>query len=141
MYKDDKKHDFALMTGNLPQDLPYIGISCERFKKGREYFSFGITQARGEWFDYPRPLVRMNTIEATSYYTGPGALVSGKLQPGMRILKGAIEYGMSGGPVIGSDGLARAANNAGNSVRTLLYEFADTILCQAPKKEDTFPSS
>lgn len=132
-YKTDTAHDLALMTGaKLPTYMPYVKYSCERFVDGLPYMSYGISSAKGWIMEYPQPIMRVNTLYATKNYTDKSFEVDGHPSPGMRIFKDAIEFGMSGGPVVGIDGVARGLNNAGNSKRTVIYEFADTILCRNP---------
>ena len=125
-YATDPKHDFALMTGpGLPTDIPYVKYSCSRFIPGQPYISYGIS-------DYMtmKPIVRDNTIYATENMTSNDYEIEGTPSPGMRVFKGFIAPGMSGGPVTDLEGKAHGVNNAGNRNSTIIYELTDTILCK-----------
>ena len=126
MYKYDSEHDLALLTGpSLPTDIPYVKYSCRRFVTGQPYLSYGVT-----FYNQPRPITRMNVIVATSDYTDSNDLIGETPSPGLRIFNQHIAPGMSGGPVTDLNGYALAVNNAGSDTDTLLYEFADGILCK-----------
>ena len=92
---------------------------------GQPYLSYGIT-----FYGQPRPIVRMNVIVATDYYTTAEDKIGDTPSPGLRFLTQHIAPGMSGGPVIDLNGYALALNNAGSDEDTLLYEFADGPLCK-----------
>ena len=125
VYKTDLKHDLALLTGpSLPTDIPYIKVSCQRFVTGQPYLSYGTT-----FYDQPRPISRMNVIMAKGYYSTNADTIDGVPSPGLRVFDNAIAPGMSGGPVIDLEGRAHGLNNAGSNDTTMIYEFADGILC------------
>jgi S1-C subfamily serine protease len=125
-YKDDPKHDLALLTNSeLPTDMPYIKISCQPFKKGQDYYAYGITDYGEE-----REILRENTIRAGKYGDFLVEGLYGHMQYHMRYFSGPIAPGMSGGPVVDGQGYAYAVNNAASDTDTLLYEFKDGILCQ-----------
>lgn len=126
-FHDDPIHDFALMSSpSLPTDIPYVKYRCDGLKKGKTYLSYGITG-----YGQARPIFRMNSIVATGDIVKDDNWVEDfPHSRGMRIFKGAIAPGMSGGPVVDTDGYAVAVNNAGNSVTSLLYDLKDTILCK-----------
>ena len=126
VYKTDPKHDLALLTGpTLPTDIPYIKVSCSRFVTGQPYLSYGTT-----FYDQPRPISRMNVIVATDSYSRDQDTIDGVPSPGLRVFDKAIAPGMSGGPVVDLQGMAHGLNNAGSDVNTMIYEFADGILCK-----------
>lgn len=130
VYKTDPEHDLALVTSSkLPTNIPYIKVSCQRFKTNEPYLSFGRTFYGMDSDD--NVLNRMNVITATKDYTPKGyTLDDGAPAEHMREFVGAIAPGMSGGPVTDLQGYAHAVNNAGSDEDTILYEFADGMLCK-----------
>ena len=133
IYKKDVVHDFALMTGKLPDVIP-IKYSCLGYITGNRYSSYGITP-----WHYTSPVFGQYSLVAQDDYSSDGFVVDGnKKMPGMRHLKGYIVPGNSGGPVIDSEGYAQGINNV--SVRGMLgmsvindgysYEIKNTFLCK-----------
>lgn len=124
-YKEDPQHDFALVSGNLPTDMPYVKYSCQKFVKGNQYHSYGITSYGMEY-----PIARMNTIRFTGgYVDNTDAVEDFPNSKGMGLFDTPIAPGMSGGPVLNEQDYAVAVNNAGNEKDTLLFQLADTALC------------
>lgn len=129
MYKQDVNHDFALMVGKEPDDEPYLKYTCKRPTPGKVYVSYGITSYG---YDWGHLLFRNNAIVATKHVIKDDAEVTDlPHSKGMRVYWGPIAPGMSGGPVVDPlTGYAYALNNAGSNTTSLLYDLADTPLCQ-----------
>lgn len=140
MYKSDPAHDFALMTGDLPKDKPYVKYSCARYVPGQDYLSYGIS-GYGWGYSHSNRFLRMYAITARDEITDDKFFLYGSLtpSPGMRVFNGKIAPGTSGGPIVDKKGFAHGVNNAGASFfgipasPTFSYELADTILCHPPK--------
>jgi len=127
-YKTDKRHDFALFTGNIDANGPYIKYSCQRPTPGDYYISYGWSAAGLK--DFFNPILRNNVIQATNKFDTKPNDVPGFLNAvGMRYYNGAIAEGTSGGPVATMDGTVLAVNNAGTNEDTVDYDLADTGLC------------
>jgi hypothetical protein len=124
-YKTDPKHDLALVTGNLPTNMPYINYSCDRFKTGQKYLSYGITSYMQE-----RNILRNNVLTATRNYNANGTVWKDEIDvSGSRIFSGYQAPGMSGGPVLDIDGYAHGLVTGGSAYDSSHFEFADGILC------------
>lgn len=130
VYHRDEARDFALMR--LKIDVgPYIKYSCNRFKTGNTYSSYG-------WSSYlqDRTIFRQSKMKALFDYQKFS--IKGKSYNYMRHLYGPMVYGHSGGPIIDDDGYARGMNNVGDTILFGLFvtghsystELADTILCK-----------
>lgn len=128
----DKEHDFALMTGNLP-DMPPIKYSCEGYKAGK-------VDAYG-YSDFNRANMLFRQVTLTVGGKEDVHLDTGEILKGPRRLSdGYIVFGMSGGPHI-QNGYAVGLTNSGNylesifGVRYMLpkssgFELKDTVLCK-----------
>jgi S1-C subfamily serine protease len=126
-YQDDPRHDFALMSApGLPRNIPYVRYRCDGIKPNTTYLSYGVT-------DYGQsvPILRMNTVVSTGdIVKSDDAVDDLPYSKGMRVFKGPVAPGMSGGPVVDTQGYAVAVNNAGNAMTTLLFGLKDTIICK-----------
>jgi hypothetical protein len=130
VYKIDLKHDLALVTSDrLPTNIPYIKYSCARFKTNDPYLAWGRTSYGMD--DWNNVITRMNVINATAQYTPKGhTLNDGTPAEGMRVFDGFIAPGQSGAPITDLNGYARGLVNAGDNRRSIIYEFADGMLCK-----------
>lgn len=127
VYKQDPRHDVAVMTGEgLPTDIPYIKYSCSDFKKGEYYNDYGYSD-----YGQERTILRMNIIQATNDFEKRVDKVEGlSNSQGMRYFNGTSAPGTSGGPVIDKKGYAVGVTNAGNAYRAMEYSFAQGMMCQ-----------
>lgn len=123
-YKEDRLHDFALLSGSFSSS--YVRYSCSRPGEDVTYTSYGYSS------DYPggdffAPKFWEKKIVATkNKYVGIPGLYN--LYP-MRSYENPIMAGMSGGPVANRFGVVVSINNAGNDETTYLFDLADTGLC------------
>lgn len=125
-YKEDPKHDVALVTGDLPKNVPYLKISCNQFKKDMPYYSYGYSA-----YNESLPILRMNLLIASGEKVDTDTAVEDfPYSKGMGIFYGAIAPGTSGGPVLDAFGHIVGVDNAGNSEITLLFPLADSMLCK-----------
>lgn len=133
-YHVDEENDFALMTGDLPF-MPFARVSCEGYKKGHTYMSYGISSHFA-----PIQLFRASAQVATGIYTDKDFIVRGsdgaKAVPGMMFLLGNIVPGESGGPIVDDNAGVVGINNVsfGNFLgqpagKTYSFELKNTILC------------
>lgn len=123
-YHQDVDHDFSLVTMNTDEIIP-IRYSCEPFTTGRYYSSYG----------YGESTFRQNRLEATARTSGLNFWVQDRVYAGMRLLKGVLTPGMSGGPMIDeATGLAHGLNNVTNTqTEAWSFQLSDTILCREPR--------
>jgi hypothetical protein len=134
-YKRDEVHDFALVTGELPTEFPYIKYSCARFNPNQVYLAYGIS-ASGYGYYHPQRIIRQYTLTATNEITDKDFTYDKTPHPGMRRLTGRAAPGTSGGPIVDLDGYAHGLVNAGHNLfgipmgPSYSFEFADTILCK-----------
>jgi S1-C subfamily serine protease len=124
---EDEGHDFAMLSSpSLPTDIPYLRVSCQPFKKGEVYMSYGITP-----YGEVRPILRNNVLKFTgkkwSGLVDWGDKIS--FQKNMGNFSGSVAPGMSGGPVTTLDGSVVSLNSAGIIGSTQLYAFAEGPLC------------
>jgi hypothetical protein len=126
VYKRDKPHDLVLVTGpTLPIDIPYINISCERFKTGEQYLAYGISG-----FEQNHEIIRNNVLTATKKYTGKDfKFDDGMVVAHAREFLGYQAPGISGGPVMDIWGYAHGLVTGGSVEVSYHFEFADGILC------------
>ncbi len=130
-YKQDVAHDFALMTGKLP-DMSYIKYDCSRYKKGELYISYGISD-----------LFQNGSILRAVSMIAEGKNVDIHFEDGgdlnrIPVLSGYNVGGMSGGMIVDPrSGYAIGLVNAGREGIFRIpvgisysYELADTILCK-----------
>lgn len=132
-YHEDQVNDFALMSGDLPEVIPFK-YSCAGFRTGETYYSYGITP-----WSFKSPVFGQYKVTALDQYTDSSFVVGRKKtpMPGMRYLDGYIVPGNSGGPVSDLNGFAVGINNVsgraffGLGVKTdgYSYELRNTILC------------
>jgi len=125
-FKSDVAHDLTLVTGDFPADIPYVKYSCERFKPGQPYLTYGVSS-----YKQNHTLMRNDVILATKEHTGKDFKFSdGMLVAGARIFLGYQVPGESGGPVTDIYGYAHGLVTGGNDFLSFNYEFADGILCK-----------
>jgi hypothetical protein len=130
-YHSDIDHDFALMTGELP-DMPYVKYSCERYKPNEHYNAYGIT---GYWTGVP--------IFSSVVVRGTGVredirFPDGSVTKNSGILSGYTAPGMSGGPITNVvTGNVVGIVNSGTELpfigllgTTGSTELANTVLCK-----------
>lgn len=129
-YKTDRRHDFALMTGNIKVQGPYIQYACSHPIPGNQYISYGITSyGLGHGMFY-KPIERNNHVIATGKINkDPDQVQEFDSAEGMRYYRYSSAPGMSGGPVADLDGLVYAINNASDDTSSLNFDLADTGLC------------
>ncbi len=127
-YHQDTKVDFALMTMDTSGIAP-IKYSCARYKLDENYYTYG----------YGAGKFRMDRVVATSEYSDASYQVmdKGVLRSiiGMRMLRGVLVPGASGGPIVDSEGFVHGINNTtGNNYTNVgSFELADTTLCDRSK--------
>lgn len=118
--------DFAVAYSKKDLDDTYLPIDCNGFQKGQEYYSIG--------WAYGTILVKSKMIATGDVtnndfkvYTN-GLLVS---RPGFHKLEGYLFNGMSGGPIVNSQGAITGMNNATNiqDVKAYSWQLKDTYLC------------
>lgn len=90
--EDDKPHDMAVVTGNLPTftNLGYIRYSCAGYTPGRFYDVLGYSTFGDE---NDKSNFRWARVRATNTILGPS-----EKWPGARNFEGYIVPGQSGGP-------------------------------------------
>jgi hypothetical protein len=127
VYKSDPAHDLALVTGpRLPTGMPYVKVSCQPFKTGEVYHSYGISNFKQKY-----SIIRNNRIIATANYTGKDfKFGDGSIVAGARIFDGFQAPGMSGGPVVNSYGYAHGLVTGGSGYGGIHFEFKDSFLCK-----------
>ena len=138
LYKSDPKHDFSLMTGDLPKDKPYIKYSCQPYTTDADYMAIGIS-GYGWGYEHKYRFIREYTLTARKDYTDNKFFLAGSAtpSPGMRVLTGKAAPGISGSPILDVNGYAHGILNAGGNLfgipmsPSYSYELADTILCKS----------
>lgn len=128
-FKQDKEHDFALMTETDIEYGPYLHYNCQRPTPGEVYLSYGYSAVGLP--DFYHPILRSNAIQATNQFLYADKTITGSNQQTLvRFYKLAGVEGTSGGPVVSVlSGNVVAINNAGDNETTVDYDLADTGLC------------
>lgn len=137
-YKIDVAHDLALMTGDLPKDKPYIKYSCAPYETDETYMAIGIS-GYGWGYSHPNRFMRMYSLTAQKNYTDEHFFLAGAVtpSPGLRIMSGRAAPGISGSPIVDSNGFAHGILNAGGNIfgipvsPSYSYELKDSILCKS----------
>lgn len=120
VYIADKEKDFSLLEMDTTGIMP-MKYTCSRFMQGQFYWAYG----------YGRGQYQIRTQLARDYYSKDETLADGTKFPGMRLLGGSLEHGMSGGPIISSSGYVYGLNNISNGwTHSYSRELADTPLCK-----------
>jgi hypothetical protein len=132
MYKSDKVHDIALMTGDLPE-MPYIRYSCQGYKDG-VYNAYGISGYHADFSMFRQ--VRLTYVGREDFYYTIDA-AGDKAGMDMATFTGATVHGMSGGPIMNAYGYMVGLVNAGMDDILGLpmghsdsYDIQDTFLCK-----------
>ncbi len=135
----DTPSDFAILKfpeGSLPER--FIRMSCEGFKEGQTYYSYG--WMFGQEFVVQRLLGTGYTAPVIFIDDGKQMLLN------LQVVQGVIIPGMSGGPIVDADGNMVGTNqvtdydgitNLGNLGGSRAV--ADTFFCQKPKLPEPAP--
>jgi len=119
-YIEDRANDFSLLTGDTT-GLPAMRYTCSRFRTGQISYAYG----------YGKGVYQIRPNIASPVYSTTQTLDDGTPFPGMRLLGGSLQSGMSGGPIISREGYVFGLNNISNGwTRTYSRELADTALCK-----------
>jgi hypothetical protein len=135
MYLKDQPHDFALMTGNLP-NIPYMRYSCDGFKPKQKYLVTGFSS----YGMLGTMLFRQYEVVASPHLMGTKWKMDGEEYPDLRIMIGFSVPGTSGGAVLDKEtnlqvGILNGGwgNGLGQRVnRTISADLKDTPLCKGP---------
>jgi len=98
--------DVAIISVNLLTNSPIARYSCDGFKSGERYVSFGFASSGAKY----EPLIAANNTVSTN----PSNKFPFQVD-NLSVLKGTILHGMSGGPIINDNGLIIGINNGSDS--------------------------
>jgi S1-C subfamily serine protease len=125
VYYVDYERDFALIRFPTVPNQPVMPYDCSGFTPGSGYSAIGF--ARGE-------RLVLNRLIATAEVSPPGTFIAGKPSSGLRLLRGEVIPGMSGGPVLNELGVIVGMNSAtDNRGIGLVRDLKDTVLCDASR--------
>jgi len=112
--------DAAIISVKLLTNTPIASYSCNGFKNGKRYISFGFSN--GAKYE---PLTAMNnTVSTNSSDKFPFQVDN------LSALRGVILHGMSGGPIIDENGIVIGINNGSDSSSIVgSRSISDTPLC------------
>lgn len=121
-YSEDPDKDFVIARVEGPgtdRSLPY---SCDGFKPGRTYFTIGYADGTN---------LQLNKLKATHEFTPRDHMIQGSPAGHLRMLRGNLHVGMSGGPIIDQNGFIVGMNQAkGDGGYAFSREIKDTVLCK-----------
>ncbi len=119
-------------------ETPITDIACDGYTPGQTYLSFGYAEAQ----DFAMDLVTNVGTEDVMSQNDDG---KPKKNPHIGVFTGGTTQGMSGGPVIGTDGRVYGINNLGvdrvNGGISGSRSLSDTELCSALKPVQVLPST
>lgn len=113
--------DVAIVSVKLLTNSTIARYSCDGFKKGVKYVSFGFAGSSAKY----EPLIAVNNTVSTN----PNEKFPFQVD-NLSVLKGIILHGMSGGPIIDGNGIIVGINNGsdGNNI-VGSRSISDTPLC------------
>lgn len=126
---EDDKIDVAVLHVDLG-DGPIMQTSCEGFKGGEEYFAVGYAQGADFAMQLLRARGTYKDVQTDREELEHGAKLDGRVFPGM-----------SGGPIVDTNGRVTGVVSAGTEERTYARDLIDTSLCAMLKAPDTKPAT
>lgn len=116
-------HDFAVLYFPTTRHDEWARISCGGFRTGRTYYSYGYAGVGDSDIMMTRQIATNDFVDGTPSRGSPFFH--------MRVLRGVVIPGMSGGPIFDEEGRVIGLNNlTGDNYRFgLSREIRDTYLC------------